>query len=128
MNDMEEYTCAINKLNRMVELGEAGIIPQDETVAIKYAAEHLKPPIQERGHIDHELKITPQYFEAVLNGSKKFELRKDDRDFQPMDTVSLYEYDDGEYTGRAICNKLILYVLRDCSEYGLKDGYCIIGF
>lgn len=30
----------------------------------------------------HELKILPQYFQAVWSGIKTFELRKDDRDYQ----------------------------------------------
>ena len=33
------------------------------------------------GNIKHDLKILPQYFEAVIKGRKKFELRKNDRDF-----------------------------------------------
>lgn len=30
----------------------------------------------------HELKIIPQYFEAVVKGIKTFELRKNDRDYK----------------------------------------------
>lgn len=75
----------------------------------------------------HEIKILPQYYEAVSKGIKQFELRKDDRDYQVGDLVRLREWDGKEYTG----NKMIIgikYVLRDCPEYGLMDGYCIFGW
>lgn len=75
----------------------------------------------------HEIKILPQYYEAVSKGIKQFELRKDDRDYQVGDLVRLREWDGKGYTG----NKMIVgikYVLRDCPEYGLMEGYCIFGW
>jgi hypothetical protein len=41
----------------------------------------------------HELKIWPQYFARVADGSKTFEVRKNDRGFQPNDEVLLREFD-----------------------------------
>lgn len=41
----------------------------------------------------HELKIWPQFYCRVLDGSKTFEVRDNDRFFQPGDTVVLKEYD-----------------------------------
>lgn len=75
----------------------------------------------------HELKILPKYFQQVLMDDKKFELRKNDRDFHVGDMIRLRSYADGEYTGGDIMVK-ITYILSDCPEYGLKDGYCILGF
>lgn len=42
----------------------------------------------------HELKIWPQYYCRVADGSKTFELRDNDRGFQPGDTVILKEWDN----------------------------------
>lgn len=78
--------------------------------------------------IIHELKILPEYFDPVVSRAKKFELRKDDRGFKVGDLVLLKEWDGSEYTGRQAGIFIITYILRDCEEYGLKDGYCIIGF
>jgi hypothetical protein len=41
----------------------------------------------------HELKIWPQFYCRVADGSKTFEVRENDRGFQPGDTVTLHEWD-----------------------------------
>jgi hypothetical protein len=46
-----------------------------------------------RGFMKHELKIWPQYFCRVADGSKTFEVRENDRGYQPGDEVTLREYD-----------------------------------
>lgn len=75
----------------------------------------------------HELKILPKYFIEVKCRIKNFELRKDDRGFRSGDLIVLREYENGKYTGRKL-ERYIKYILRDCPEYGLKEGYCILGF
>ena len=74
---------------------------------------------------EHELKIMPQYFEAVKEGRKWFELRKNDRDFRYGDILILKEWNGERYTGKEI-RRRIIGVLKDVPEYGLKDGYCIL--
>ena len=74
----------------------------------------------------HELKILPQYFQRVWDGTKTFELRKDDRDYQRGDILVLREWDGEKYTGSAICVK-VTYILQDAEKYGLQDGYVIMG-
>jgi len=71
----------------------------------------------------HELKIRPDYFVSVLDGSKPFEVRKNDRDFRTGDYLMLSEYASG-YTGRKV-KVLVTYLLRD-SCY-VKDDYVIMG-
>lgn len=71
----------------------------------------------------HELKIYPKYFDAVLNGSKPFEIRKNDRNFQVGDNVFLREWDNIKYSGRTIFAE-ITYVLDD-KFIGLTEGYGI---
>lgn len=43
--------------------------------------------------MNHELKIWPQFYQAVVDGKKTFEVRENDRGFQAGDTVSLMEFD-----------------------------------
>ena len=71
-------------------------------------------------------KILPEYFEAVQENRKKFELRKDEDNIQVGDELILEEW-NGEYTGR-YTNRKVTYVLRNVPEYRLNDGYCIIGW
>ena len=75
------------------------------------------------GTIEHDLKILPEYFDDVQSGRKKFELRKNDRNYQPGGIFVLREW-NGKYTGRFYIGS-IGYVLEDCREHGLIPGYCI---
>lgn len=74
----------------------------------------------------HELKIWPQYFRAVWDGTKTFEIRSNDRDFKVGDMLVLREFDpdDNEYTGSAICKK-VSYILDD--QAFVKEGYVVMG-
>lgn len=83
--------------------------------------------VSERSTKNHCIKIQPQFFEAVMRGDKRFELRKNDRDYRVGEAFKLQEYAEGEFTGRCF-REVIKYVLKDCPEYGLKDGYCIFGW
>lgn len=73
----------------------------------------------------HHLKIQSEYYEAVLAGTKRFEVRKDDRTprYAVGDTLILAEFADDTYTGRDAA-VLVDYIYR--GAIGLKDGYCIM--
>lgn len=73
-------------------------------------------------------KTLPQYFKEVWIENKNFELRKDEDDVQVGDELILEEWEPEKgYTGM-FARRDVLYVLRNVPEYGLMDGYCIIGF
>lgn len=74
----------------------------------------------------HDLKILPQYFRAVLERRKTFEVRKKDRLFTVGDGVCLKEFDpecENKYTGR-VWYGFITYILDD--PLYCKEGYIIM--
>ena len=77
----------------------------------------------------HELKIEPKWFELVSSGTKKFEIRFNDRGFKVGDTLLLREYDPRKkkaerYTGRELTVE-VEYVFDE--KFGLLSGYVILG-
>lgn len=71
------------------------------------------------------MKIYPKYFDAVLNGNKLFEIRKNDRNFHVGDNIFLREWDNIKYSGRTIYAEII-YILDD-KFIGLAEGYVALG-
>ena len=72
----------------------------------------------------HHLKTETEYFQSVERGEKKFELRKNDRDFQKYDMVSLHEVINGVPTGRELPPLEIHYVIVG-GKWGLAEDHCI---
>ena len=82
----------------------------------------------------HELKTDPEMFNAVFDGVKTFEIRKDDRNFQVGDILDLNctvytgeEMKSGkplEYTGEHL-TVIVTHILRG-PVYGLADGWAIL--
>lgn len=80
----------------------------------------------------HDLKIWPSFFAAVENGSKTFEVRKNDRNFTVGDTLLLREWDPGSqtYTGREITKTVSYRMLgsdRIGADFVLRADYCVLG-
>ena len=73
----------------------------------------------------HYLKTETEYYQAVEKELKKFELRKNDRDFQIGDMLYLEETVSGTYTGRKLAPKEIKYILLG-GKYGLVEDHCIV--
>ena len=59
----------------------------------------------------HELKIAPEHFAGVIDGSKKAEFRVNDRNFKCADVMRLREWERGDYTGREVS-----VMVTDCTD------------
>lgn len=83
---------------------------------------------------EHKLKLNHKYFDAVKNGIKTFEVRKNDRDFRIGDTLYLSETnDDGEYVITELGLKvtpikaIVTYILtHDDFPAGVPEGYIVM--
>lgn len=83
--------------------------------------------------MEHKLKTWPQFFQAIEDGLKPFDVRKNDRGFNAGDVLHLVEYDPRgghgieahKYTGRAM-RVNVTYVLSG-ESFGIKDGFCVMG-
>ena len=81
----------------------------------------------------HELKTHTECFKMIYAGNKKFEVRKNDRNYQLNDELLLREfipenyYDFGDeeyYTGR-ILHRRIEYILKG-GQFGIEEGYVVM--
>lgn len=89
----------------------------------------------------HELKCwAGRMFDAVLSGQKPFDVRRDDRGFQPGDLLMLREYEEGDparedvlagsggsgYTGR-YCWRQVTYLLDLGAPAWRLPGFVVLG-
>jgi 1-acyl-sn-glycerol-3-phosphate acyltransferase len=74
----------------------------------------------------HELKVWPKFFKPLWKGTKNFEVRRNDRNYQVGDMLVLLEWDvvKDEWTGSGIC-KRVTYILDEPAF--VKEGYVIMG-
>jgi ParB family chromosome partitioning protein len=89
------------------------------------------PQDKARAPITHELKCHPGPFQAVKDGTKPFEWRKDDRDYRVGDKLHLREWGPreedatlGRFTGDEL-TCAVTYIIRE--GFGIPEGYCIMG-
>lgn len=77
----------------------------------------------------HELKVQPQFWDAIADGSNPSNIRRDDRKFRIGDTCELKRYDPSHgFTGQSI-EKVITHILMpEDFPNGLPAGYVILGF
>lgn len=81
---------------------------------------------------EHVLKTWPAPFEAIADGRKRFEFRRDDRGFRTGDLLVLKEWDPeadpsglgGSFTGRIIRAK-VSYISRG-PLWGIPEGYVVM--
>ncbi|GAA4123315.1 hypothetical protein GCM10022215_29900 [Nocardioides fonticola] len=91
---------------------------------------------------EHILKVQPPYFDALADGSKTFEVRRNDRGFQRGDTLVLWEYKPDPY-GAAPCDRqplcpdcpavrfvrrTVTYVYAGDPRFGgIQPGHVVLG-
>jgi hypothetical protein len=66
----------------------------------------------------HTLKTWTQSFEEIVSNNKRFEIRKNDRDFRVGDRLDLMEYDPttDTYTG-SHCHRWVTYIMRNDNPF-----------
>lgn len=79
----------------------------------------------------HELKTWPEYFGPIIDGTKTFEVRNNDRGFAVGDILRLREWNpakdgDDRYTGREVSVRVI-YILDGRGIFGLQSGCVAMG-
>lgn len=95
-----------------------------------------------RARITHELKTWPEFFKQIRNGRKKFELRRNDRDFKVGDQLLLKEWNPQMeqkaggfgpmgYTGRELLVRVDYIMKAESIFFGgttlpLAAGYVIM--
>jgi hypothetical protein len=81
----------------------------------------------------HELKTWPEYFKPLLEGTKTFEIRNNDRNFKVGDFLILQEWEPNKkvYTTRSV-GAVVNYILESNIDVnygldlGIKPGYVVM--
>lgn len=76
--------------------------------------------------VTHDLKVAPEFFDALADGSKGFEMRFDDRSFRVGDRLLLREWTiRSGYSGREL-DRQVTYLLRG-GAWGVMPGFVCLG-
>lgn len=77
----------------------------------------------------HEYKCWPVYFAAIQDGSKPFDVRRDDRDLRPrageLARFNEWHPQNGEATGRSITSRITYLLVGD--DALLPKGWLVMG-
>jgi len=69
-----------------------------------------------------EKKVQKEYFDAIIDGRKRFEVRLADFDCEPGDILVLKEQENDELTGREIeCEVLYEFNTKDIERFYKKE-------
>ncbi len=75
----------------------------------------------------HLLKIHPEFFRAQVDGTKRFEIRKDDRLYTVGDLLQLNEWDPKlqDFTGKRVM-RVVTYIVKG-GHFGIDPEYVVMG-
>ena len=84
----------------------------------------------------HTLKTWPECYDAMKDGTKSFEYRKNDRDYEVGDALILMRYDpDDADPETGMCKYVmehgaltfvVTYIIKGDGTFGIPGGYCIM--
>ena len=79
----------------------------------------------------HELKILSSFVKPILDGSKTFEIRENDRGFQKGDRVQ-FKVNSDAWTNKnssIVCEfeRKVFEITYVINGWGLKNGYVVFG-
>lgn len=72
----------------------------------------------------HELKLSTEFFPAVAQGIKTFEIRKNDRGYELGDILILSEW---ELTGHFYTGRKLIAEITYITNYAQQDNYIVMG-
>lgn len=73
----------------------------------------------------HCLKTWVKYYNQIIDGTKCFEIRQNDRDFKVGDRLVLQEWNNNKkcYSGRET-DRVVSYIIQ--GEFGLPENICVM--
>ena len=77
--------------------------------------------------VTHEIKCHPKYFKRICNGSKPFEIRKNDRYYQVGDRLIINEYDPEIGYSDNIDYGNIIADITYITDFAQVNGMVVIG-
>lgn len=74
----------------------------------------------------HDLKCWPAYFDAIKAGTKKFEVRLNDRDYRVGDVLILRRFDpeSNAYNGDKM-ERVVTYIMHG-GQFGIAPDHCVM--
>lgn len=80
----------------------------------------------DRPPLEHDLKVWPSQFAGLMDGTKRHEVRKFDRDYRVGDTLHLREWLPGSerYTGRSL--RYEVSWITQPGEFGLPENVGVV--
>ena len=76
----------------------------------------------------HELKTLNKYFIAIQVAGKRFEIRKNDRDFKEGDILKLNETDNLDGDDIEPTGSFLLVRVTYITDYHQRVGFVVMGF